>query len=77
MSRLNKQLDPALTGLDAEKLEVDLKKRIVGQDEAIYLRESGAEDPFIEKRDVGVCGGLVARARLFDIVQLEFDMLPL
>src|SRR5204863_352129 len=35
MSRLNKQLDPALTGSDAEKLEVDLKKRIVGQDEAI------------------------------------------
>jgi len=35
MSRLNNQLNPALTGSDAEKLEVDLKKRIVGQDEAI------------------------------------------
>jgi len=35
MARLNKQLDPGLTGSDAEKLEVDLKKRIVGQDEAI------------------------------------------
>ena len=35
MSRLNKQLDPALTGSDAVKLEADLKKRIVGQDEAI------------------------------------------
>ena len=36
MGRLsNKQLDPALTGYEAEKLESDLRKRIVGQDEAI------------------------------------------
>jgi ATP-dependent Clp protease ATP-binding subunit ClpA len=35
MGRLNKQLNPAHTGFDAEKLECDLKKRIVGQDEAI------------------------------------------
>jgi ATP-dependent Clp protease ATP-binding subunit ClpA len=35
MGRLNKQLNPAQTGFDAEKLECDLKKRIVGQDEAI------------------------------------------
>ena len=36
MGRLNhKQLDPALTGLEAEKLETDLCRRIVGQDEAI------------------------------------------
>jgi ATP-dependent Clp protease ATP-binding subunit ClpA len=35
MARLNKQLDPTLTGFDAEKLESDLRKRIVGQDEAI------------------------------------------
>jgi ATP-dependent Clp protease ATP-binding subunit ClpA len=32
---MNKQLDPAQTGFDAEKLDVDLRKRIVGQDEAI------------------------------------------
>ena len=31
----SKQLDPTLTGFDAEKLESDLRKRIVGQDEAI------------------------------------------
>jgi ATP-dependent Clp protease ATP-binding subunit ClpA len=30
-----KQLDPTLTGYEAEKLESDLRKRIVGQDEAI------------------------------------------
>jgi ATP-dependent Clp protease ATP-binding subunit ClpA len=35
MGRLNKQLDPTQTGFEAEKLEVDLHKRIVGQDEAI------------------------------------------
>jgi ATP-dependent Clp protease ATP-binding subunit ClpA len=35
MGRLNKQLDPTLTGYDAEKLDGDLRKRIVGQDEAI------------------------------------------
>ncbi len=35
MGRLNKQLDPAQTGLDAERLDSDLRKRIVGQDEAI------------------------------------------
>lgn len=32
---LHKQLDPTLTGHDAETLESDLRKRIVGQDEAI------------------------------------------
>src|SRR5215470_2403843 len=32
---LHKQLDPTLTGHDAESLEADLRKRIVGQDEAI------------------------------------------
>ena len=35
MGRLNKQLDPTLTGYEAEKLDSDLRKRIVGQDEAI------------------------------------------
>ena len=35
MGRLNKQLNPAQTGFEAEKLDVDLRKRIVGQDEAI------------------------------------------
>jgi ATP-dependent Clp protease ATP-binding subunit ClpB len=35
MGRLNKQLDPTQTGFEAEKLEADLRKRIVGQDEAI------------------------------------------
>src|SRR5215468_7221660 len=35
MGRLNKQLNPTQTGFDAEKLESDLRKRIVGQDEAI------------------------------------------
>ena len=35
MGRLNKQLNPAQTGFEAEKLDADLRKRIVGQDEAI------------------------------------------
>jgi len=35
MARLNKQLDPTLTGYEAEKLDSDLRKRIVGQDEAV------------------------------------------
>src|SRR3954467_9301260 len=35
MGRLNKQLNPAQTGFEAEKLDTDLRKRIVGQDEAI------------------------------------------
>jgi ATP-dependent Clp protease ATP-binding subunit ClpA len=35
MGRLNKQLDPTQTGYEAEKLESDLRRRIVGQDEAI------------------------------------------
>jgi len=35
MGSLNRQLDPTQTGCQAEKLESDLRKRIVGQDEAI------------------------------------------
>src|SRR6266498_1505872 len=36
MERLiHKQVDPTLTGHDAETLESDLRKRVVGQDEAI------------------------------------------
>jgi ATP-dependent Clp protease ATP-binding subunit ClpB len=35
MARLNRQLDPTQTGLEAEKLDGDLRMRIVGQDEAI------------------------------------------
>ena len=35
MGRTNRQLDPTLTGSDAERLECDLRKRVVGQDEAI------------------------------------------
>ena len=35
MGRLNTQLDPTQTGFEAERLESDLRKRIVGQDEAI------------------------------------------
>ena len=35
MARINRQLDPTLTGNDAERLESDLRRRIVGQDEAI------------------------------------------
>ena len=35
MGRLMKMLDPLQTGSEAERLEADLRKRIVGQDEAI------------------------------------------
>jgi len=35
MIRLNKKLNPSLTGNDAEKLNNDLRKRIVGQEEAV------------------------------------------
>jgi ATP-dependent Clp protease ATP-binding subunit ClpB len=35
MARVNKQLNPAQTGLEAGKLEADLRKRVIGQDEAI------------------------------------------
>jgi len=35
MVRLNMKLDPTLTGHDAEKLNADLRKRIVGQEEAV------------------------------------------
>jgi ATP-dependent Clp protease ATP-binding subunit ClpB len=35
MGRLNKQLNPTQTGFEAEKLDGDLRKRVVGQDEAI------------------------------------------
>jgi ATP-dependent Clp protease ATP-binding subunit ClpA len=35
MVRLNKMLDPTQTGQDAEKLNADLRARIVGQDEAV------------------------------------------
>jgi ATP-dependent Clp protease ATP-binding subunit ClpB len=35
MGRLNRQLDPAQTGSEAERLESDLRKRVIGQDEAI------------------------------------------
>src|SRR5207253_5250566 len=35
MGRLNKQLNPTQTGFEAEKLDGDLRKRIVGQDQAI------------------------------------------
>jgi len=35
MGHLNRQLDPTQNGFQAEKLELDLRKRIVGQDEAI------------------------------------------
>src|SRR5690349_3946664 len=35
MSRLRKVLDPTRTGRRAEKLEQDLKQKVVGQDEAI------------------------------------------
>jgi ATP-dependent Clp protease ATP-binding subunit ClpB len=37
MARLTKQLDPTQTGVEAEKLESDLRRRIVGQDEAIEV----------------------------------------
>ena len=35
MGRVNRQLDPTVTGVDAVRLESDLRKRIVGQDDAI------------------------------------------
>ena len=35
MGRLNKQLNPVQTGHDAETLETELRKRVVGQDEAV------------------------------------------
>ncbi len=35
MASLNRQLDPTQTGLGAGKLALDLRKRVVGQDEAI------------------------------------------
>jgi len=35
MGRLNQQLNPGRTGIEAEKLDTDLRKRIVGQDEAL------------------------------------------
>ena len=35
MDSLNRQLDPTQTGLAAGKLELDLRKRVVGQDEAV------------------------------------------
>src|SRR5436853_2147736 len=35
MGRLNKQLNPAQTGFEAEKLDGDLRKRIIGQEEGI------------------------------------------
>jgi ATP-dependent Clp protease ATP-binding subunit ClpB len=35
MVRLNKVLDPTLTGRDAEELEAGLRRKIVGQDEAV------------------------------------------
>ena len=36
MGNLNRKLNPAQTGFDAEKLDSDLRKRIVGQDDAIH-----------------------------------------
>ena len=35
MGRLNQQLNPARTGSEAERLDADLHKRVIGQDEAI------------------------------------------
>jgi ATP-dependent Clp protease ATP-binding subunit ClpA len=35
MERISRMLDPTRTGSEAEKLESDLRKRVVGQDEAI------------------------------------------
>jgi len=35
MGRTTKQLDPTLTGTEAEKLDAELRRRIVGQDEAV------------------------------------------
>src|SRR6188472_4359968 len=36
MGSLNRKLNPAQTGFEAEKLDSDLRKRIVGQDDAIH-----------------------------------------
>jgi len=35
MGRLNKQLDATQTGYEAERLEADLRKRVIGQDEGV------------------------------------------
>src|SRR4051812_45550941 len=35
MARMNKQLDPTLTGTEATKLDLDLRRRNVGQDDAV------------------------------------------
>ncbi len=35
MGRMNKQLNPTLTGSEAIKLDADLRRRVVGQDEAV------------------------------------------
>src|ERR1700683_3137412 len=35
MVRLNKKLDPSQTGIEAEKLHGDLRKLVVGQEEAV------------------------------------------
>ena len=35
MELINRMLDPTRTGSEAEKFEADLRKRVVGQDEAI------------------------------------------
>ena len=35
MGRMNKQLDPTLTGTEAVRLDAELRRRIVGQDEAV------------------------------------------
>ena len=35
MGRLNRQLNPGQTGHEAETLEAELRKRVVGQDEAV------------------------------------------
>jgi hypothetical protein len=49
----------------------------VGCYEVIDLREPLAEISLLEKRHVCVGGSFVAGACLFDVVQFEFDMLPL
>ena len=36
MIRLNKKLNPSLTGHEAEKLHQDLRKRIIGQEDAVH-----------------------------------------
>ena len=43
MVRLNKVLDPTLTGHDAADLESSLRRKIVGQDQAIEAVSSGLE----------------------------------